>query len=199
MKQSKQSEIDELFQRWRAGDAMAYDTLFLRLYPFFCYYASQFGLSSEEAEEVVQDCFYRLWQSQNALSDIQNIKAYLYTSVRNVSINQRKMQQRRLHRNHRYYEALPRDAAPVDFALMESELLMHLREAIRSLPEQCSKVMQLSYEQGFSGKEIAELLGVTVSTVNNQKARGVKLLRQRFLWRQLDMGLSLLLLYSKFL
>ena len=60
-KQNKQSEVDELFLRWRSGDVAAYEVLFLRLYPFLCHYASQFGLSQEDAEEVVEDVFVKLW------------------------------------------------------------------------------------------------------------------------------------------
>jgi RNA polymerase sigma-70 factor (ECF subfamily) len=55
---------------------------------------------------------------------------------------------------------------------------MEISQAIAMLPEQCRNIMKMSYEQGMSGKQIAEAMQITVSTVNNQKARGILLLRK---------------------
>lgn len=57
-------------------------------------------------------------------------------------------------------------------------MLLEISQAIAQLPEQCRRVMKMSYEQGMSGKEIADAMQITVSTVNNQKARGIILLRK---------------------
>lgn len=172
-------DSEQLFEQWRNGDHHAYERLFYHLYPILCHYAVFFGLEGHESEEVVQDCFFKLWQRRAHLDQIQLVRPYLYASVKHASLNHQKMNARKQRREHRYYELQPESDGAPDYKLMEAEVLAELRQAIRNLPEQCGKVVWLAYVEGLSGKEIAERLGVTVSTVNNQKSRGVKLLRDR--------------------
>ena len=56
-----------------------------------------------------------------------------------------------------------------------------------NLPEKCREVIRLTFIEGFTAKEIAERLSVTVSTVNNQKMRGINLLKDRLSGEQLTL------------
>ncbi len=65
-------------------------------------------------------------------------------------------------------------------------------DAVDTLPEQCRKVIKMTFEEGKKPKEIALALGITISTVNNQKMRGLNLLKDRLPGDQLSLGLFML-------
>jgi len=64
--------------------------------------------------------------------------------------------------------------------IIRAETLRQLKEAMNQLPAQCKKVFFKLYIEGKSVKETAEELKLTISTIKNQRARGIKLLRFKF-------------------
>ncbi len=64
--------------------------------------------------------------------------------------------------------------------MIRTEILKDLYAELQKLPPECRKVMELVFVEGWDSKKIAEHLDITVSTVKNQKSRGIHLLRKRF-------------------
>ena len=75
------------FQQIAKGDHSAYESLFREHYRPLCAFAFQYVKSSDDAEEIVQDLFVRLWQDRQKVNITSSLKAYLFTSVRNRCIN----------------------------------------------------------------------------------------------------------------
>lgn len=77
----------ELFERINIRDKVAFDELFRKYYTPLCRFSYAICLSQADAEECVQDMFVNLWEKAPALKIDTSPKAYLYTSVRNFTLN----------------------------------------------------------------------------------------------------------------
>jgi len=144
------------------------------------------------AEEVVQDTLFKLWQRRADFEDYQAVRAFLYISTKNGCRDGADTEQRKMQRDNKWYLQQEQFDADTEEQIIQAEVLMEISQAIGLLPEQCRNIMRMSYEQGMSGKEIAEAMQISVSTVNNQKARGILLLRKMLSVKGLAMLLMLM-------
>jgi RNA polymerase sigma-70 factor (family 1) len=168
----------ELVAFLKQGDERAFDRLFRKFYPALCFFARRYVTVEGQAEEVVQDAMVKLWQRRGDFDSFTSVKAFLYISIKNACLDGSESEQRKLNRDTNWYMQQDQLEPGVEEHIIQSEVLMEISQAIAMLPEQCRNIMRMSYEQGMSGKEIAEAMQITVSTVNNQKARGILLLRK---------------------
>lgn len=168
----------ELVTLLQSGNERAFDQLFRKFYPALCYFAKRYVPAQEMAEEVVQDVMVKLWQRHADFDSFHSLKAFLYISIKNGCLDSALSEKRKLNRDSNWYLQQEQLEADVEEYIIQTEVLMEISQAIAMLPEQCRNIMKMSYEQGMSGKQIAEAMQITVSTVNNQKARGILLLRK---------------------
>ncbi|SMC88529.1 RNA polymerase sigma-70 factor [Pedobacter africanus] len=168
----------ELVTLLQSGDERAFDQLFRKFYPALCYFAKRYVPAQELAEEVVQDVMVKLWQRHVDFESFNSLKAFLYISIKNGCLDSAISEKRKLNRDNNWYQQQEQLEADVEEYIIQTEVLMEISQAIAMLPDQCRNIMKMSYEQGMSGKQIAEAMQITVSTVNNQKARGILLLRK---------------------
>ncbi len=133
--------------------------------------------SPEEAQDVAHDAYLRVRPSvENA--EARNPEALLYTTARRLAFNQ--LKRRRV----APFAALPPadDTAParepdvVEQVIARQELV-RLEEAIAALPEGCRTVLLLRKLELLSHREIADRLGIAVSSVEKHHARALRLLR----------------------
>lgn len=132
-------------------------------------YAKKNMRSNIDAEDIVQECFVRLWEKFDKLPDIQSVKSYLYTMVRNECFNRIKSKKIVEYRDH--YD--------IDFSvddIEEFDAIELMIAAIDTLPPQYSKIMKYS-AKGFHNGEIAKELNITESSVKVMKARSIKKLK----------------------
>lgn len=162
----------------RGGDEQAFDLLFRKFYPGLVFFARRIVPGHGIAEEIVQDILFKLWQRRADFDNYISLKGFLYISTKNACRDSIDKEQRKLNRDHNWYLSNTTTEADVEENIIYAEVLIEISQALDRLPEQCRKIMKMSYEQGMSGKEIAETMQLTVSTVNNQKARGIILLRK---------------------
>lgn len=173
-------ETDLLLQLKR-GNQTAFNTLFRMFHPALCFFARRLAISllPGEAEEIVSDSFLKLWHRRSNFLSLSSIKAFLYIATRNACLNNLNKEAVR----HRQHAKFLFNAGGIEDTVIEeiiyTEVLREVSQAIESLPDQCRRIIKMAYEDGLTPKEIAAALDITVSTVNNQKSRGVRLLRQR--------------------
>lgn len=174
-----QEQMEIWHQQAREGDRQAFDALFREIYPPLRFFALRYTPHTAMAEDAAMDSMFKAWERRAEFQTVNNLKAFLYTATRNACLDLLRQERRKSNRESSYSLEALGDEKAIDEYIIEAEVLLLLRNAIRSLPPKCAEVMQLSYEQGLSSKEIAEQLGVSVSTVDNHKARGVALLRNK--------------------
>ncbi len=138
------------------------------------------------AEEIVLDVFLKLWENCKTLDAINNIETYLYISVRNKSINVLK-KERKFHfdilEDSHIQLADYNPSAESD--LIEHEMFGALNEAVKQLPSKCKIIFKLIREDGLNRNEIAQVLNISVKTVDNQVAIAIKKIAE-----QLNIDLS---------
>ncbi|GGH72638.1 RNA polymerase sigma-70 factor (ECF subfamily) [Filimonas zeae] len=174
------STIKKLQQRIACNNDMkAYEGLYKLLFPSLFRFSYSFVKSHEAAEEIVSDAFIKLWQQAQQLSEIDNIKAWLFTLIRNLSINH-------VNRNSRHIYYTIDDFAfyssitwqhPEDI-FISGEAVRKINQAVNSLPPKCRLIFQLVKLEGLTYQETADVLGLSLPTVRNQVVIGMKKLLQ---------------------
>ncbi|HEY9176776.1 MAG TPA: RNA polymerase sigma-70 factor [Flavipsychrobacter sp.] len=141
-------------------------------------YACSILKDEDEAEEMVQNVFYKLWEKKEKIGELQSVPAYLYRSVYNECMNYVKHEKVKMtyeaHAVH--HGAMAGQAADTATA---KELEHRIAEALAGLPEQCRTIFQLSRFEELKYREIADKMGLSVKTVENQMGKALKILRTK--------------------
>lgn len=159
-------------------DAASIEALFRAHYSRLCDFVNCYVRSPETASDLVQDLFVHLWERCDAGDVPLLTTAYLYTAARNRALK---------HLRHRRVVArwaervasAPLPTGPqADERLRTREMAEAIRRAIDALPDRCRQIFLLSREKYLSYAEIAEVLGISVETVETQMWRALKSLRK---------------------
>ena len=149
-----------------------YGLLFKRLYNF----SFSIVRVPETATEVVEDVFLKLWLQREKLDSIQNISVYLYVAVKNGSLN--RLAQKANQWQHTSFDELVPEMAAIDNdplrLMITKEMLEKVNAAIENLPPRCKMIFKLVREDGLRYKEVAEILNISINTIDVQMATAVK-------------------------
>ncbi len=165
---------------------MDFENFYITWYSRVKYFARDYVLSEEEAENIAQDVFLEFYQKRDSLDFHINIIAYLFTSVKNKCIDY-------LRRKLLEQEAAAKMQEEFDLSfrmkfdsleafnlegLSEDNIKNIIEKALESLPERCREIFVMSKIEGKKQKEIAEELGVSVKTIECQMTIAYKKLRE---------------------
>jgi RNA polymerase sigma-70 factor, ECF subfamily len=148
----------------KSGNEKIFQEIFNAYYEPLCRFSLNRIESKEDAEEIVQDVFVKLWIKREELMIQQSLKSYLYRMVQNRIINQsdhhkiRKIHQQYVLSNQPEYFASEND-------FHEEELNSLAARAVASMPEKRRQVYELSRKKGLKYSEIAEKMGISIKTV----------------------------------
>ncbi len=153
-------------------DRIEFKRHFEELYLPLCMFSLRLLNDNEEAEDAVQTAFASAWEKAGVQSVIVDLKPYLYRAVRNLCISKLREKGRTS-----YVElgALEDDVEEEEIDTSERDAL--LWSAIRELPERCREVFLMSKRDGMSNGEIADELGISLKTVENQMTKAYHRLR----------------------
>jgi len=158
-----------------AGDAQALEHLFKAHYRPLCGFALGYLKDADQAEDIVQELFVRLWQDREGLSITTSVKSYLFTAVRNRCLNALAVKKRMRPLDEEVHDA------PMGEDREEDELTeraARVQAVIEALPTERRKIFRMSRNEGMKYHEIAERLGLSVKTVENQMGKALKTLRE---------------------
>ena len=152
-----------------------YHEVFKAYYGSLCSFACQYVEDPELAADIVQDGFVKLWQLRDDFYYRHQVKAFLYTMVRNRSLNE--LEHSKV--AYEYEQKIKAKKSDTFFhdAVVEEETFRILSEAIGKLPPQMRSIMQLALE-GKKNAEIADTLQVSPETVHTLKKSAYKKLRK---------------------
>ena len=153
----------------------SFDSLFRQFYAPMVLYADSRLNNREQAEDVVQEVFSKLLESDFSIADTQKIRNYLFAVLKNKIIDIFRYNQR-----HQRGELLdsPSDES-IEESIFELELYERLYEEVKTLPVKISEAMQLRM-QGYDDHEIAEMQNINYNTVRSRIHKGIELLRGKF-------------------
>lgn len=142
-----------------------------RLYHF----SHSFVKNKPVAEEVVSDVFFKIWLNRTDLAQIENIKAYLFKAVYHTSLNYLdEMKRKRAVSLEDIEVNLGVDLICPETELITKELKAIIEQAIEALPPRCKMIYKLAKVEQMKYKEIGELLGISVKTINHQLSIALK-------------------------
>ncbi len=156
-------------------DKTSFEALFRKFFPALMAFSLKYLPDEDDACEVVHNVFINLWDKRASLDTSQSMKSYLFTAVHNRSLN--------VLRDRRKFsdEDMPEISSEENVhAQMESmELEEHINAVIAGLPEKCREIFELNRFDGLKYGEIAEKLGISVKTVENQMSKALRILREK--------------------
>lgn len=162
-----------------SADQAAYRELFLRFQPRLKKFVYSLVHTQEVAEEIVSDVFVRIWVKRQTLDYIHNLKLYLYVAAKNLALNylRREKKQETIDLNDLQVELVSANLMPDEW-MITREMARKLEISIQNLPPKCKVIFKLIKEDGLKQREVAELLNLSVKTVENQLALAVKKIGQ---------------------
>ncbi len=152
--------------------------LFRQFYAPLCHYAYSILRDSDEAEDMVQKLFCKLWDQRERIEIHTSIKSYLYRMVHNDCMNKIKQQGIRAGHNEHYVYTKEKESNEVENKVMASELEQRIEKIIESLPPRCREVFNMSRQEQRSYSEIAQTLKITTNTVETQIVKALRVLRK---------------------
>ena len=154
-----------------------FEALFKAHYSSLCSYANHFLKDTWASEEVVQEVMFKIWVNRESLLITTSMKSYLFRAVRNGCMNVLKhINIREDYKSMRELDNTENQISGED-EMIVSELELKIRQAIDRLPLERRKVFIMSRYDGMTYSQIAEVLGISVKTVENQMGKALKTLR----------------------
>lgn len=169
-----------LIQRLINGDQTAFELLFRFYYPGLVVFTSNILLDKENAEEIVQDFFVRLWIKRKNINKGSSFKNFLFTSVKNSSINFLKREKIKSRIIDELKNMVANDTLYDPDLFIVSELQKRIEDACNKLPPRTKEVFGLSRFKCLSNDEIATRLNISKRTVETHISNALKILREKF-------------------
>lgn len=157
-------------------DEKAFEDLYRRMYPTLKKYAIYLVRDTEEAQLILNDVFITIWKNNIRMI---NEKAYLFRAVKNAAINYHKLSKIHfLQVDEEQVPEIPDHNADPSKAYQNKDRNRILYALIDQLPERRRLVFYMYRIDGFSYKEIASLLDISVRTVEDHLAKGFQFLQE---------------------
>lgn len=168
-----------LCDRLRSGDKRALDEIYAMYHSKIFRFAVSYLKDEDDALDIIQETFIKLWESRSKLKTDTQLKSFLYTVTKNTILS--------LFRKHatenKYLEYLSGrmtvnssgTAEQTDFNFLQDKY----EQLIPQLPPKRREIFELSRKEGLSNNEIAEEKGISVKTVENQITKALAFIKER--------------------
>tara|TARA_R110002072_G_scaffold63882_12_gene158581 strand:- start:382 stop:969 length:588 start_codon:yes stop_codon:yes gene_type:complete len=159
------------------SDKRSFETLFHAHYSELCSYAFHFLKDHPASEEIVQDLFVKLWAKKDDLKISSSIRSYLFQSTKNRCLNVIKHIEIRENYKHINKETRDGQESNAGQEMETKELEDKIEGLISRLAPERQKIFRMSRFEDLKYREIAEKLGISIKTVENQMGKALKFLR----------------------
>jgi RNA polymerase sigma-70 factor (ECF subfamily) len=177
----------------RAGNVKSFSELFDRYGKRLYFFAKGYLKSGEDAEEIVQEVFMKIWDNREELSSEKSFESYLFTIAKNGILNTiRKSRSEQAYLS--YAKIHPEKNILLDEELNFIELEAAYHQIIENLSPRRKEIYLLSREQHLSNAEIAEKMNISVKTVENQMTSALSEIRKRLR----NLGFSVIFIFELF-
>lgn len=140
-------------------------------------YALGYQVNQNVAEDIVQEVFVNLYERKMFFPSPENLRSFLYVSVRNGALNFLRHQKIEQHYfRHLTLEDDGEDKEEVELKMLKEEVYRRIFAILETLPVRCRRIFEMHLE-GHGNEEIADLLHLSVHTVKTQKKRVMQKLR----------------------
>ncbi|MRG45408.1 sigma-70 family RNA polymerase sigma factor [Chitinophaga sp. SYP-B3965] len=174
-------EENELLTRIAEGDAAIYPYLHDTYYNSLVYFSLSIIQDLQQAEDIAIDSLVKLWQIPTRFETTGKLRGYLFTLVRNASLNYLKHLKVR---EKTEQEVLTDTKA--ETLVVEADLMHLIYQEVALLPESYRQVLELLYMEDLSSAEAAAQLGISMENLRQRKGRALKELKNTLLRKGLS-------------
>jgi len=176
-----QQEYIELLKGIRENDKKSLEKLFRKLYTRLRNYANTIINSQDDAEDIVQEVFFKLWTNRHELDERKSIQTFLFVCTRNSCLNW--LKHKKTENDYARIMALvytndPGVLTPLE-SLVAGDIESDFYKVLDDLPQQCRKIFELNRFEGLKYHEIALKLNISIKTVETQMSRALVKIRFR--------------------
>ena len=162
-----------IWDRIVSGDVVALRMLHDKYYHQLWLWANQYTQNGPLSEELVADCFIKLWDRRKYINIEKSLKSYLYLMLRNQIVSQLRKAKHDIVMGS---DQLP--DVPDESEINGLDFYAGLYQAIQKIPEQRRHILELAAFESLTYKEIAERLDISVNTVKTQMGRAYQFLKE---------------------
>lgn len=173
-------EDSRLIALLREGDPLSFEILFQKYYVRFYNFVFNLTKSSQAAEDIIQNVFMKIWINRASLRPDQSIHNYIYVLSKREMLNHIRDRKAYVQVERLVMTEQPSEEV-TDQSLALKELDERIRRFIADMPEQRRKVFLLSRYRGLTNKEIAEMMGLSVRTVDRHINLALTSLKKEFM------------------
>ncbi len=167
-----------LVERLRNKDKRAFELVFREYFGMMKIYAMRYMDDREDAEEIVQDVFFKFWEKCETIAPDSSVKSYLYRAVHNSCLNSIKHQKVKDAYQKYMVQMMQTEQAADPWNEEVKDKAERIREAIEELSPRCAEIFKLSRYEGLKYQEIADHLEISIKTVEVQMGKALKSLRE---------------------
>lgn len=167
----------EAIAKIKYSDKEAFTFLYERYWPKVYNFTNLYVLSSDIAEEIVQEVFIKLWENRESINEEKNFDGYLFIVTRNLIFNHSRQDINRTFYQATLFEAIE-EPHSVEEELETADLREYINSLIGMLPPRQKEVFKLSREEQLTYGEIAQKLQISEKTVERHMGEALKFLRK---------------------
>ncbi|RKR79920.1 RNA polymerase sigma-70 factor (ECF subfamily) [Mucilaginibacter gracilis] len=167
----------ELISLLKDDSQSAYTEIYDRYQGLLYIYACKITKDESEAEDIVQEVFFYLWDKRHAISFQTSLSSYLYSAVRYKFFNLLDHKKVRANYAESFQKFMNDEPIQADYMVRERDFVKLIEKEIALLPQKMREVFELSRKHQLSRKEIAQKLSISEKTVKNQVSNALKELR----------------------
>lgn len=166
----------EILLKLSKGDKAAFKVVFDTYYKSICLFIQKYNLDIEQAEDIAQEVFIKIWEKKILFTNSMAFRAYLYQAAKSRALNALAHEDVKS----RYQEKMIYDRESENFFFhnyIEQETHRLILQSFEKLPPRGREILCLSLF-GYQNQEIADKLKITISTVKTHKASAYKFLKE---------------------
>lgn len=172
-----ENELNVLVEKMKTGDRESFNMLFRRYYTPLVRFGVRYVADGDQAAEIVQDLFVKLWTSREKLTISSSFESYMKSAVRNASITYINKERAHAEVNERIYTD-DSDANDPSVTLQSNNLELSYKKILATMPEKRREVFLASRFDGLKYAEIAEKMGLSQKTVEAHMSAAIKQLKE---------------------
>lgn len=161
----------------KKGDQVAFQAVYDLFHIKLFHYYLKRTRTEEGAKDLTQQAFIKLWQSRHTLSEAHTLDAQLFTIANSVYIDHLRKQATERRYQYQLEDDLDEQSSLVYHAHRDYETADYLHAVSEDLPPVRKNVFILKVDKGYSNKEIAEKLSVSIKTVEDHYSKALKHVR----------------------
>jgi RNA polymerase sigma-70 factor (ECF subfamily) len=168
---------EQIMQRIMDKDPTVYNDLYDKLYRKLFLFAKSLIDDPEEARDIVAESFIKLWAQNSHFSNMLHLQGYFYAIIKNACIDYLRKNKLRIKIESQLLRAGTISENVIERKYQEAELVEILYERINQLPDRMQQVFKLTYLDGYSRTEVAQMLNLSENTIRNTNAAAMKAIR----------------------